>query len=410
MTHRSVDRKRRRNSARIALATACTLTVGSLLSSCVVPEPPTPELDELQLGDTVVALALSPRADGVAADQSGYVVLVQPDGSIEVIETSGMENAQLDWTADGLIFADTQYDYFLADSLTRIPSPKTNFQEGLFGMRSSDGQPTIVGVYNQGQGEDQFEYVNETVVSTADSADHSEIEGAYFLVGRCDDRVAGVGQTSGEYLQGEYRSDDWFERTHMLAWLTGTDDGQEDVVSVKVGPVSGIAADDAPCVDNTLFYLAEFTDAGGGPDLALHAWNLDSGERQELPIRDESGLALNDQEALPYSQYGSSSIRNGNLEWMDGVGRVWQTSLESGVTTMLFQVEMEPLTRWTLVEFSESNLLVVRNDNDGEKLELITVDRNTGKELESIEIDDWVFDQMASNIVHLYSIAVPPGA
>ena len=78
---------------------------------------------ELSLDGSIAAIYLSRQAPEFReSGPNGYLVLVDGQGEIKALETSGMDNAQTDWSEHGLVFADTANDYHLQDGLHTTPS------------------------------------------------------------------------------------------------------------------------------------------------------------------------------------------------------------------------------------------------------------------------------------------------
>lgn len=107
--------------SRYVLGLSCSV----VLAGCEAVGAPTMRTSEAAINDTFAAFAFSAQQSGViASNDRGYVVLVEPDGDTEVLETSVMQNAQLAWNDGKLAFADTENDYILGESMTIIPTEK----------------------------------------------------------------------------------------------------------------------------------------------------------------------------------------------------------------------------------------------------------------------------------------------
>lgn len=317
----------------VAVGTACVLAGCS--GSVVLDRASVPESD-VALGDAVLAMYLSPQSYSFANGyDTGYVVLVDADGTVRTLVTGGMDTGLLHWSEDGLFFADPERDYLLtADGLTTTASPKTNAQVSLHRVGTRH-----VAVYNDGFTE-QGGYRTELVVHEGGRSELAPHEGMPWTVARCGDQLVGIQEATGP-LEREYPPDGDGIRPRLLVRLwPGTPDVLARVPATHDEPLDG--APDAPCLDGVVHVLTYRP--YGEPDAdgvrarrhVVLAWDTVSGDLDHHELVDEAGepLAL-DGDATSFAQYGADSLVDGELRWFGPDGVVRGTDLATGRTREL---------------------------------------------------------------------------
>lgn len=331
-----------------------------------------------RLGDAQYALyfsAPSPDIDG--ADGRGRVVLVDADGSVAVLPTAGMDNAQLVWTEEGLFFSDLQNDYRLDEAkLTVIESAKTDSQYAMHAMSSS----SAVGIYNLGFSEDGG-YTSQIVTTSGDASILAEVEGGYYITTNCDGIIYGVGIATGPY---SVTSDPDTEPV-ILNQLTGTTDGHELNIGQSTQARDNAMTAEAPCIDGKIYYVSD--SIGGGLEAQVQPvvsmWDIATGEYQEILIEAE-GLEepLIRSDGIGAPQVTTESIREGALQWFGVGNRIMSTNLENGQTQKAFEVDGvtdEILSSRAL--FIKDEVVVMVDSDGSDPYELVRYDRDTGEEL-----------------------------
>ncbi|GAA1849892.1 hypothetical protein [Myceligenerans crystallogenes] len=287
--------------------------------------------DDVELGDAVMAAYLSPQTfEWSEFNDTGYVVLIDSDGEARSIETSGMDTNQMVWDENGLHFSDTEHDYLLDKSgLHATKSPKTNLQMSMHTIGTS-----AVSVYNEGKyAKDSYRM---TVVEHDGKRSSSEpAEGMLTGFAQCGEAIYATGMATGPQLKDYRSSIDRSQGQKVLARLWPGP--QEIIAGADTNPEDFEYFDDAPCVDDTIYYLttAQFgkRDADGvRPTRAvLVKWSVSTGKRTERILRDTNG-DLFPSDKLEFASYDARAIRSGAIVWTDGSGKVFETELANGTT------------------------------------------------------------------------------
>lgn len=282
--------------------------------------------DEVVLGDEVLALYVSPQSStsGLLNDD-GRVYLIDADGSHQEIETSVMDVGELEWTEDGLHFADSESDYRLDRSgLEVVESPKPDMQASLHDMGD-----VVVGIYNEGL-VDEMDYQMRLVEAGPQDSTSAAITGVIGAVSRCDDTLYGVGQATGPFLE-EYPPGADGAPSWVLYELWP---GPQQVIGAADRASADDVASDAPCDDGVIYSLNVASDDPSTLVDARHvlvSWDTRTGERTETDLVSASG----DRIALDVDglwQFDSASLVDGELRWMFSDGVVRSTDVASGVT------------------------------------------------------------------------------
>lgn len=287
--------------------------------------------DDVALEDKVLALYMSPQAktSGIL-DRTGHVHLFAAEGSVETIDTAVMDVGQLEWTDDGLYFADSENDYRLDGSgLTVTESPKPDMQASLHDMGD-----VVVGIYNDGL-VGELDYRMSLVESGVETSTATSISGVITTVARCDDALYGVGQATGPFLE-----DHPLTSAGSPAWVVyEVWPGPQRVVGVPETIVDDSSySSDAPCEDGTFYTLAPTSDDPStlvDPRHALMSWDTRTGERTETDLVTPAGDRL-DLDVDGVWHVDSSSLVDGRLLSLYSDGVVRSTDVATGATEELF--------------------------------------------------------------------------
>jgi hypothetical protein len=387
--------------AAVALGSVLALALTGCIGDLAQREPAASRPQDL--GQAKYAVYLSPPSTDLVAekDSQGKVLLFEPDGSRQLVETDGMDNGLFAWNEEGLFFSDMNNDYKIDDSgLDVIPSPKTDSQNGMF----STSNGSSVGVYNEGFAEDG--YVSQVVTSSEGKSTMHEVEGNYFITSQCGDTIYGASRTTGRYTPAGALE----KEPMMLAQLTGTKNGAEHVVGTSISPTEGAVIPKAPCVDGNVYYLS---DGGsqpyeGQPEPVLSVWDTDTGKYTEVPLKNVSNkkpLLSDDGTGLP--QVGPASIRKGAIEWYGAGNAIFSTDLKTGETNHKFDVEGHTSQESSSQAiFTPSEVVLLVDNNDGSDYRIIVYDRDTGHEVSRTALPGLV-DEFSNDLI-LRGFAVRP--
>ncbi|MCI9887403.1 hypothetical protein JT358_02850 [Micrococcales bacterium 31B] len=140
----------------------------------------------------------------------------------------------------------------------------------------------------------------------------------------------------------------------------------------------------APCVDGKIRYIA---DAGSGalgevPRPVLATWDVESGAYSEVPVVAESiDAPLLRDDGTGTAQVGPASLRDGKLEWFGAENRVMSTDVSTGRTIQKFTVEGHTNNKASSqAVFTDSEVVVLVDNNDGSQYRIVRYDRDTGAE------------------------------
>ncbi|UUX59635.1 hypothetical protein [Glutamicibacter halophytocola] len=370
------------NRKRAATAFLVTLSaLGMGLSGCSSSVWGAPEAEVL--GEGKYALCFSKQSSAMdGKHQDGKLVIANQDGSFSEIQTWGMDTCSMAWNEAGLFFSDTRNDYRLDNAgLTTISSEKTDSQYGMLAT-SSD---TAVGIYNLGFSETG--YITQVVTTSGTTSTKKEIEGGYFIVSKCDGAVYGMGIGTGPYST----TGDPETEPMVLNQLTGTADGKEKNVGSSSEAREGISLEDAPCIGGKIYYISDAKrgglDASAQP--VLSSWDVDTGKYESHPlVTEDKNLTLFRQDGTGFPYVASGSVNNGALEWLGAGNSIMSTELKNGNTKQRFTVEgYRNDSAMSKAVFTENEVIVLADNNDGSNFRIVRYDRITGKELGRTVLD-----------------------
>jgi hypothetical protein len=352
-----------------------------LLTACTTESPEQGGgPSETRIGDAVLAFYVSPQAPIADASGPAFVVLVDADGSTRSIETAGMDNGQLDWSIEGLHFADVDNDYVLGDDLRIAPSPKTDLQQAMFATEGSGS----IGLYNEGLG--STGYVETVVLTDASGASSADVSGAYEVTAMCGGDLFGVAPTALPPTQdAEGASEDTGREELALARLSGTIDGGEEIIATVPDEGSVQIAAAAPCGEGIMRSLVGLGSGDGWTRSIVRSWDTATGEVSDRPLTDVDGrpLAPSTEDVL-FAQYDEGSMRNGRFEWLAAAGRIMSTDPATGVTVERFAVGGRSTGAENVSSvFADDRIWIVSDAQDGEgTLTVFAYDRASGTEID----------------------------
>jgi hypothetical protein len=319
-------------------------------------------LEDVDLASVRAVLYLSPQSStwgwGDAAQQraQGYVVFIGPDGTYELVANEGMDSNAVSWTPDGLFYSDRSNDYLLrpGEAPQVFASPKTDYQDGLVALASGKR----VGAFNVGLAEDG--YLEEVVVNDGKASAKATTHRWALLVAACGESAFSMDENSGEVDEG-------VRTTVTLNWLVRDGQVHEGIIAQheSLFTSTSLGSRAAPCVDDEVIFLAganvsvleDGEPAPADPALAsvaascplytipgtgtrgcptIERWDTHSGERQIIPVLDQTGLSLDlSGDAFDWSLYDAGSVVGGDFYWWHSDGHLLRTDLASGETTLV---------------------------------------------------------------------------
>ena len=314
--------------------------------------------------------------------QDGKIVLAENDGSFSEISTWGMDMCSLEWMKDGLYFSDMKNDYrFDSEGLTRFESMKTDSQYAMLPAN----QNTVIGLYNLGFSDTG--YTTQVVTTTEDGSSLQDVEGGYFIASQCEGVVYGIGLATGPYS----KTNDPDTEPMVLNQLSGTTDGKEINIGTSTKAREGAVLDDAPCIDGKIYYISD--EKRGGlevpPEAVLSIWDIKTGKYESKALhsdQDIESFISEDGTGLP--QVTNQSVKGGTLEWYGLEDSIMTTDLETGQTERKFTVEgRSDNSASSKVIFTDTEVIVMVDNNDGSQYRFLRYNRGTGQQLENVVLD-----------------------
>lgn len=370
--------------------------------------------ENASMGNAIAAFYLSRSSSGTGfsmMDANGYLGLLDKEGSVRLLQTSGMDVGGVDWNESGLVFADTENDYHLADMLTTIASPKVNLQAALFATAGGGS----VGVYNDGY-DDDGGYTEHVVTVTEGRSQSRAVEGYYTVLGLCGETIYGLTEPSGPYLQkaeseGHSVMGEYGFRTLVLTQLNGTARGAEQPVSFQSVDESNQTSSDAPCSGGVLHHLSTVYQEDGATSLAYRAWNVETGEVTQRPITVTAGTRELTETYIGYEDggYGRQSLRGDYFDFVTADGRVMSTNTSTGDTKELFTLAdsgMEVGEFDRAITFTPSTLATMTASAEASTATYIEYNRLTGEVLRTHHLPD--ITRLVSSGLTLRSLATRP--
>lgn len=366
---------------RIITAAVVATTVFTLVSCS--PADPTSQKAEA-LGEAEYALCFSAASsdmDGESHD--GKVVLVKDDGAFSEVQTWGMDMCSMEWTEKGLFFSDMKTDYlFDTDGLKSFANAKTDSQYAMLATTSD----TAVGLYNLGFSD--VGYTTQVVTTTSSGSSLTEVEGSYFIAAQCEGEVFGIGLATGPYS----KTGDPDTEPMVLSQLTGTNDGKEKVVGSSTRAREGAVLNDAPCLDGKIYYISD--ERRGGLDVdakaVLSIWDTKTGKYESKALSSDDvtePFISEDGTGLP--QVTRQSLKDGKLEWYGVQDSIMSTDSKTGHTERKFSVEgYSDNSASSKAIFTDTEVVVMADNNDGSPYRILRYDRSTGEELGRSVLDE----------------------
>lgn len=395
----------------ILAVTACASPDGGAEGSIADP-------DVVTLGETVVVFYLSPDASvgNPAEEQPAYLVLVRADGSNQMIETSGMNEAHIAWSERGLFFSDDTRDYILGkDGLVSFDNKKAGHQQSAFALPDNKG---FVAVYNEGFSE--AGYTNQVAVTTSTGSQLYQVEGNYFMNALCGGALNGIATDGGAHfadsakIPGMRSNTDPSAQPELLSQLYPATEGKEKVLAWRAVFDAGDHNRHVPCHDGVITFLSDYSDADGKPHMTIVSWNTGNGEYTERPLVDVQGRPiaeeLVDRETFSQKSYDAKAVREGHLEWLAADGRIMSTETASGVTKPRFDTGFISNSHSaSQATFTDRSIHLINETFDGKTpVRIKRFDRATGKLIAEITVPG-IAERLGLQL-NLRGMAVPPSS
>ena len=341
--------KRSRRWAFLTLALPIALLAWSCVPKASLPVTPT---NKLAIGDAVIAVQL-----GEAQSQSGLeypiqnnlVALVDAQGEQEIVRIDNQSEAKILWADRGITFGSTKWEYQTTENGTSSQEIEDWRGSDVNRYELSDGRFIVVSYeMDLGYRVDTIE-LDGSVTSVSTPGTRGDI-------GQCGDRILSIVDTE----QFSRMKSEAFE---AYAAQSAGDGEQPEVLSVVIqlndrdGDIPRILGV-APMIDGLVSGQTQFACEGGtitipsvqtgdsrdvrvkadgreeGP-MVLERWDLSTGQRTIIPVRDEQGNPIELNRDRNIFRYKGVQVGR-EYRFISEDGHAFSVDLESGQGRYLF--------------------------------------------------------------------------
>lgn len=279
-----------------------------------------------------------------------------------------MDTGRLNWTSEGLFFADTERDYLLNESLQSWDNPKPNLQD--LALETPEG---ILSVYNDGF---DGEVYTETVTLSGSGGPETThtIDGYNQIFALCDQDLVGIAELSGPDLTTAATDAGLIDKPSvgdlMLTRLYPSRATPQETLASAVHSEAGAFTHGlVPCTDGVVTYFWTPENDSGAGLTTVTRWNTRTGKRSSaiLTMPDQTRLTWNNDGLNPFSGtvYAPDLDADGRLVWFGGDGVMRATDPDSGLTTELWRSPLPAEPRDpTSIRFAGSDLLLLEVPSD----------------------------------------------
>ena len=344
--------KRSRRWAFLTLALPIALLAWSCAPKAPLPVTPT---SKLAIGDAVIAVQL-----GEAQSQSGLeypiqnnlVALVDAQGEQEIVRIDNQSEAKILWADRGITFGSTKWEYQTTENGTSSQEIEDWRGSDVNRYELSDGRFIVVSYeMDLGYRVDTIE-LDGSVTSVSTPGTRGDI-------GQCGDRILSIVDTE----QLSRMKSEAFEAYAAQSGNDGNDGAQPEVLSVVVqlndrdGDTPRLIGV-APMIDGLVSGQTQFACEGDtitipsvqtgdsrdvrvkadgreeGP-MVLERWDLSTGQRTIIPVRDEQGNPIELNRDRNIFRYKGVQVGR-EYRFISEDGHAFSVDLESGQGRYLF--------------------------------------------------------------------------
>ena len=396
--------KRSRRWAFLTLALPIALLAWSCVPKASLPVTPT---NKLAIGDAVIAVQL-----GEAQSQSGLeypiqnnlVALVDAQGEQEIVRIDNQSEAKILWADRGITFGSTKWEYQTTENGTSSQEIEDWRGSDVNRYELSDGRFIVVSYeMDLGYRVDTIE-LDGSVTSVSTPGTRGDM-------GQCGDRILSIVDTE----QFSRMKSEAFE---AYAAQSAGDGEQPEVLSVVIqlndrdGDIPRILGV-APMIDGLVSGQREFACEGDvitmpsvqtgdsrdvrvkadgreeGP-MVLERWDLSTGQRTIIPVRDEQGNPIELNRDRNIFRYKGVQVGR-EYRFISEDGHAFSVDLDSGQGRYLFKYAGPGTGQRTVYQVSETGVyaledrwddhrvtLAYRPWDGGERREVFSTDKMAG--------------------------------
>ena len=300
----------------------------------------TVSLDDVVLDDVVAVVPMSPPYPEDYYDDGGYVAFVKYDGTYDLVKEGSMENPMPLWDENGLFFSDFNSDYIMRSSVAPVvhKSHKRGSNQ-INKVLKKDGE--YLATYNVGyaqNGEYEFEFV---VTNDQGSSVHTLPYYMHGSLAECGGKIVALSEENYANLN-DIDTDEHNNVYELREFDSSTGEGK--IIAQHDSSVNGerVYLDhvDGVCVDDR-FYVATAiaaSDTNLDYDVSvMDVWDVESGERQIVPLYTDDGTNFRDGEDDPEVLFAEGIYLYG-VE--TGNGRVSKINAKTGEAVYLNKPEL----------------------------------------------------------------------
>ena len=375
--------KRSRRWAFLTLALPIALLAWSCAPKAPLPVTPT---SKLAIGDAVIAVQL-----GEAQSQSGLespiqdnlVALVDVHGEQDIVRIGNQWEGRILWSDRGISFGAEQWEYQTTENGTSSQETKGWRASNVQRYELSDGRFIVVSYeMDLGYRVDTIE-LDGSVTSVSTPGTRGDM-------GQCGDRILSIVDTK----QLSRMKSEAFE---AYAAQSAGDGEQPEVLSVVIqlndrdGDIPRILGV-APMIDGLVSGQREFACEGDtitipsvqtgdsrdvrvkadgreeGP-MVLERWDLSTGQRTIIPVRDEQGNPIELNRDLNIFRYKGVQVGH-EYRFISEEGHAFSVDLDSGQGRYLFKYAGPGTSQRTVYQVSETGVYALEDRGDDHRVTL----------------------------------------
>lgn len=421
--------------AALALTSASALLAGCGSSASVSSIDPESTLAVIELVNMDMNMEVTGDTENLSSNGETYKLLVvSKDGSTQVVEAEDKGAFLIDWAEDSLFIADSQSDTWLEAGKEPLVHDDPRDISRAFSAVRLDDKGSILISSHEGEGDKvAYTVVNKEGVEKTTSKEF------IYSFGTCGGATYGLSinedymeqsmddvdleSMSEEEMDKHFSSMTYDSRAEMNLFAVAEGEkvgisriGQHNAIMDGVMVLgSGLACEGEELIVLTLqnevdgglynrtqepsepldFNVEDYkvgSDDWGYSVLTLERWNVKTGERTVVPVMGEDGKPfMKAPQLLMLSSMGASSVHDGTLYWVDGLGRLVATDVQTGKSKALSESlqtssNMDELGQ-VFASFHEDNVSVlVHSDIDPSKDRIVSLEIPSGKEIGSVDV------------------------
>lgn len=363
----------------LLLITSASCTNGTQVN------PPTSTQESIKppsVAGAAIAVYLTSDSQQIGeGHRGGTVLLLSRSGAIvNQISTTGIDGGALAVQNGTLYFSDGNSEFALGQRLVTVR--RSTNEHAQSGLVVAEGKS--VSILNHGVNSANGKYVTNVAVTKGGQITARPIDGFITTIADCDSHVVGVRV-----------NDDASGESFGLIEL-GPDPGSTGRVlgSNAVGRATSILGIASPCVNNTVYVLAQTETVGdtavGGAQVVR--WNTKTGKQVTIPLRDGIGSPFHSivsVNTVRGTAGAASALVGDSLVWVTFGGNVMMTNVATGVTRGAWTIPLrDPESGTAKIKIVNNSVLVLDAPDAQQAATFTQYALTTGKERTQIVLPE----------------------